>query len=197
MYHNVSQYVDEPSAFWVNYHDNDEIAASITGFFTAGLQEGSTEGYNPRTSIAQAFYKVEDFPKMMDHIADSMTNAVHQGRKSTTLIGSVQVVEQRIHVRWPWLILPAPLVLCSMLFLAASIIFAAERHKAVWKSSTIPTLFHGLSGWDDNDLRDIDMAGMERRAKFMRVSLQPSTNGVLRLVRESNVIKHEVRLHSE
>lgn len=63
-------------------------------------------------------------------------------------------------------------------------LFSAERSRAVWKSSSIATLFHGLQGWDKDDLMRDRVGEIESDAKSMRVKLQRDEAGHLVLLRE-------------
>lgn len=63
-------------------------------------------------------------------------------------------------------------------------VFSAERSRAVWKSSSIATLFHGLQGWPKDDLMEDRVEKIEESAKNMRVKLQRDRDGHLALLRE-------------
>lgn len=68
--------------------------------------------------------------------------------------------------------------------LFTSMIFSAERSRAIWKSSSIATLFHGLQGWQKDDLMRDRVEEIENDAKNMRVKLQRDEDGHLALLRE-------------
>ena len=63
-------------------------------------------------------------------------------------------------------------------------IFSAERSRAVWKSSSIATLFHGLQGWEKDNLMRDTVGEIENDARNMRVKLQRDEDGHLVLLRE-------------
>jgi heme/copper-type cytochrome/quinol oxidase subunit 3 len=53
--------------------------------------------------------------------------------------------ETRVHIRWPWIILPTCLLIFSCLFLAITILRSEKDDKIrIWKSSTLAVLFNGL-----------------------------------------------------
>ncbi|KAK5084703.1 hypothetical protein LTR05_005781 [Lithohypha guttulata] len=97
----------------------------------------------------------------MDNLAAHMTATIRSRGDETTLpytnYASGIVLENQtcIHVRWSWLALPSSLVVCSVLFLTATIVStSARRHESYahasltaagpLKSSPLPLLFHGI-----------------------------------------------------
>lgn len=97
----------------------------------------------------------------MDRLASSMTAAIRSHGDPApapyTNYASGAVLENQtcIHVSWAWVALPASLVLCSITFLAATIILTSARRRTdpanAWiattghlKSSPLPLLFHGI-----------------------------------------------------
>ena len=90
--------------------------------------------------------------KTLDDVASSFTNALRSGPNSTTIRGTVMLPMPYVHVQWPWLLYPAMLSLVATLFFIVSLYFSFNREGVVWKSYTLPLLFHGLQGWQAGEL---------------------------------------------
>ena len=84
-----------------------------------------------------------------------------------------------IHVRWPWLALPAVLVVSTFAFLFTLIIQTADQHsREVWKSSQDALLWHGLHGpVEDESTYLLTTKEMRERAKEVTVQLRKTTRG--------------------
>lgn len=112
-----------------------------------------------------------------------MTKAIREGPNSTNFGGSVSVQDQRILVNGWWMALPVALVLCSGAFPMMAVTFAAENSKTVWKSSSLPVLFHGPFGWEDDGSEGVELREMQTRAEGMWANLREVDLGVLRLAK--------------
>ena len=64
-----------------------------------------------------------------------------------------------------------------------SLIFSVERSRAVWKSSSIATLFHPLQGWPKDMYDHESVQDMEVAAKNMPVRLARDESGHFVLMR--------------
>lgn len=180
----LADFVDNRDAFWVGWMDDYNIRTALSNALTSFALSGISESPSNDSDVrAQQFHQSSDFLALLDRITESLTLAFRQGPNSTVFHGSTTFAEQYIVVHWPWMALPASLVSIAILFLAASMMFAVEKSGAVWKSSTIPMLFHGLSGWDPAQLQDVQLQAMERRARGMRASLREDGNERLVLMR--------------
>lgn len=109
------------------------------------------------------------------NIANSLTKlALTQSNQNVT--GTLSQTVTIVSVKWQWIILPAAVVLFSIIFLITTIL-ACSRQKqlALWKSSALPLLYHGL---DDGVLRNgenhVTVSGMEMEAKSVNVKLEES-----------------------
>lgn len=56
------------------------------------------------------------------------------------ILGTVQVMQTTIHIRWAWLSLLAILVGLTIIFLLAVILDSRRHHTRIWKSSGIAAL---------------------------------------------------------
>ena len=92
--------------------------------------------------------------------------------------------ETYVHVSWLWFILPAGLVLAAALFLLLTML--ANRSGGggrIWKSSSLPYLYHPLAGETLEGLHGAErLAVMRARARATSVRLARIEDGQLRLL---------------
>jgi hypothetical protein len=146
--------------------------------FTTTFESISRPGDDP----ARAMFRAESFPDLMDHVASSMTNSIRTGPNRTDVYGTVEVSEQHIMVRWPWMILPAVLVLLSVIFLVVTMVLSTQRSPG-WKSSALPSFYHGLNAWELSEHYQGDIEEMQRSAKGIYARLGIDEEGRARLIR--------------
>lgn len=168
----------DPKAFWLNDQDDENLQTALGSVLTTTFE--STP--RPGDDRARALFNAASFPDTMDQVARSMTIQIRTGPNQTEVHGSVLIGDQHIHVRWPWMILPASLVLLSVVFLIASMTMATREYRG-WKSSVLPGFYHGLSGWDAKELHTRDIEDIERSARGMWVKLGDDEEGSAKLMR--------------
>jgi hypothetical protein len=168
----------DPKAFWVNAQDQRNIVNALGAMFTTTFESIS----RPGDDTARAMFRAKSFPSMMDHVASSMTNSIRTGPNATEVYGTVEVSEQHIKVRWPWMILPAALVSLSVIFLIATMVMGSRRC-AGWKSSALPSFYHGFAAWEVSERYHGDIEEMERSAKSIYARLGTDEEGRTRLMR--------------
>lgn len=170
---------DYRNAFGVADSSASSLKDWVTAVFTtsAGYQ-----GDSDRNSVAEWLNRAESISKIMDDVAGSMTNALRNAN-ATAVKGTSQQRETYIKVHWLWMILPASLILLSILFLAATMVFATEKSQAVWKTSSVATLFHGLQGWSDADVKAVKLKDIDQAAKDMWACLREDERGAWKLAR--------------
>lgn len=81
-----------------------------------------------------------------------------------------------MEVNWPWLALPASLLLLGIFLLISTALASTRRSVGLWKSSVLPFLYHGL----DMDLIEPDeeyksVSMMEHAADNVKVRLGVSS----------------------
>ena len=87
--------------------------------------------------------------------------------------GTVSYEYVYVSVRWPWLAFSAALVLLTIIFLVLTVIDSTRHDVAVWKSSPVPLLFHGLDEKETERLRAAKgLAEMEKLSGDIRVALK-------------------------
>jgi hypothetical protein len=111
------------------------------------LTRTSEVGYDTWTNdVMQALTETTDIGAIIAGVAASATKHIREGenRGAGFVNGTSFKSEGRVHVRWAWIILPVLLALLSIVFLVATMIRAARKHLPVWKTSSLPALFHGI-----------------------------------------------------
>ncbi|KAF2422113.1 hypothetical protein EJ08DRAFT_487900 [Tothia fuscella] len=93
-----------------------------------------------------------------------------------------------VNVKWAWLVWPAMLTIAGSVLLVACILRGGNR--TLFKSSPLALLFHGLHGFDEDELKAPRRRGvegdetLEETARSLRVKFRPDENGVLKFVKQ-------------
>lgn len=79
-------------------------------------------------------------------MTESMTNAIRSGPGAVPAEGITWREEARIHIEWPWLMLPLTFVLSGAVLFAATVVVSSCQHRGqpLWKSSMWSLVFQGL-----------------------------------------------------
>ncbi|KAJ6021486.1 hypothetical protein N7540_006990 [Penicillium herquei] len=80
---------------------------------------------------------------VMANIASSVS-ALAREMSNNPIYGIVTTQDSFVTVRWQWLTLPAVLLVAGSLLLIITALASSRRGVRIWKSSTLPLLFHGL-----------------------------------------------------
>ncbi|CAG8423569.1 unnamed protein product [Penicillium salamii] len=112
--------------------------------------------------------------KMMANLAISLTNwALHESNDTNN--GTSYISEVYVKVHWPWVALPAAVIILSSILLLSTALVSRSKSRVLWKTSTLPILYHGL---DDDLLKDTDVCSalskMETTAEATNVGLRLS-----------------------
>lgn len=169
---------NDPRAFWINDQDELELAFAIDAIFTTTFESLPMPG----DDHARALFKAQSLPQTIELIARSMTNDIRGGPNRIEARGTVFFNEQHMCVRWPWLAMPASLVLLSAGLLGTLMVLSA-RGSRTWKTSALPSLYYGRCVWEDGELHDASMEEMRRVALDAQVSFREDDSGVPLLVR--------------
>ncbi|KAJ5552318.1 hypothetical protein N7494_001696 [Penicillium frequentans] len=100
--------------------------------------------------------------------------------------GQVTTSESYVSVHWPWLILPALLLLLGVVLLVSTGTLNRCRKTSLWKSSVLPLIYHGLEKDSfDGENGYESMSKMESSASETRVKLGlPDTENRLMLIED-------------
>lgn len=104
---------------------------------------------NPQatSNIIGAFYASFNISMTMDNIATAMTN-YFRDLSNVTVASRTGQTEFYVDMSWPWMILPAFLVIAGTAFLMLAIFESKKRGGRIWKTSELALLFHGLEKSD-------------------------------------------------
>ena len=129
------------------YYLGQALGSVLTGqtllqYYT-GIQYDSLMGYEA--------YATTDFPALMDRVATSLNQVLLTDPTTSEIItGNARSVVPILQVRWEWLSLPAVLLTCTLGFLLLTIAISRRRKSLVWKTSSLPLLFHGVENPEDH-----------------------------------------------
>ena len=129
------------------YYLGQALGSILTGNTTFqpgidGIQYDSLMGYES--------YVTTDFPALMERVATSLNQALlADPTTSKTITGNALSVVSILHVRWEWVSLPAVLLASSLAFLLLTIVISRRQRSFIWKTSSLPLLFHGVESPED------------------------------------------------
>lgn len=158
--------------------------------FEGSLNDMSGSGVNPEatSNFIGAFNASSNISMTMDNIATAMTNYIRDS-SNVTVTGQAGQTESYVHVNWPWITLPAFLVLAGTIFLFLAMFETKRLGAGVWKTSELALLFHGLEE-SCQDLNALDRSSeMEHVASGIRVKMVKPSGGKWILRRETPPIK--------
>lgn len=122
-------------------------------------------------------YNSNNLTQSMVEMATSMTDNIRSGNMASRVNGRAYLNSTLIHVRWPWIILPAASVVLSIVLLMATAVSSRRLHTILWKSSVLPLLVSQLENLPGHDLSragDVDeMLDMSRKIKVVMASQDP------------------------
>ncbi|KAK7714007.1 hypothetical protein SLS57_007294 [Botryosphaeria dothidea] len=172
---------DIPDNFTVALMDNFDLQDYLEAFF-----EFQVEGYMDSSSFntGLSLLSVKNTSATIAAVADALTLQLLLGPNTTRHDGTAYTPEIYVKVRWAWLIFPGLLAILGAIFLTTSLIIS-RRHQAsyFWKSSLIPLMFHGISGWDEGGSSVDNRKEMDELAKDMRIRLTRTESGNLKFVK--------------
>ena len=113
----------------------------------------------------------------MANLAAVMTNYIRDA-SNHTVSGQLGITETYVHVLWPWIILPALLIVAGVLFLITGIVLTKRRGVDVWKDSELALLFHGLNEGNERYAGLRKISEMDHVASRMKVRMMSTrSNG--------------------
>lgn len=176
--------------FWVNTNDHvmtvNMLAPMIRDREMAIDQNGATyssQGSDAATMTALWDNHQGNISLTLADIATAMTNRVRSTDGSIDIVGTATREDIIVKVTWYWLIYMVAMVGLSLAFFVTAVIFASEKSKVVWKSSSLAVLMHGLAGFDRSELEHETLHDMGTAAKDLWVQLEMDEQGSLRLVK--------------
>lgn len=116
------------------------IGCSANAAVPSGYESNSSVAINS-SGPAQKVVHDGGLEITMKNIASSITQYARDTSDSA-LLGTMGTTDSYVHVRWPWLILPAVLIVLGVILLGTTAYISAKLK--LWKTSVLPFLYHGL-----------------------------------------------------
>jgi len=119
-----------------------------------------------------------DASSHMNNFARAMTVAIRNTQKSDgsfeLITGTAWDTENRVEIRWLWMIMPVTLLACGLVFLMSVVVKSSrEVDNGIWKTSALAILFNGLG--EDVPVGPGDLMGKVRKqARELMVMLKPN-----------------------
>ncbi|CAG8897274.1 unnamed protein product [Penicillium salamii] len=106
---------------------------------------------SPGLRLGPTLFNRDNISDSVHRMAASMTDSMQSRTNHTRVSGEAFQANTFISVRWPWIVLPASLVVCSIVLLVAMMI-TTRGHPVLWKSSVLPLMIGRLETAPENDL---------------------------------------------
>jgi hypothetical protein len=105
----------------------------------------SQEYNSPSSDAIEALWNgTNDMNAWMSNLAQSMTNIIRSTTQADRAVYDGSASQVGVHIRWPWIALPASMVLASLVFLIVIIIETARSPIEAWKGSPLAYLVFGV-----------------------------------------------------
>lgn len=89
-----------------------------------------------------------DASSHMNDLARALTIAIRNTQSSDgsfeLITGTAWDSENRVEIRWLWMILPVALLACGLAFLLSTVVKSSKDDVGIWKTSVLAILFNGL-----------------------------------------------------
>ena len=139
--------------------------------------------WRKRPKTADEFYDTENYDPALDRIEstgfegpmDNMAASLNKlglTHSSHKISGTVHTSEVFVSVQWPWISLPALLVVIGTVFSLATMYVSQRSQLPLWKSSALAPFYHGLE-WVEKGVYKAG-GGMEKQAERVKVGLKYS-----------------------
>jgi hypothetical protein len=170
-------------------------AAYLKGIFIGGRLADSSLEQEAQVASDYTTTNIDLLDTIMDSgdlnaltqgLTDSMTLFLRNSsdtsglNRTTHAIGTAWGNQAFVHVRWPWLVAPAVMVILTLALLIVVMVQNARRKCCVWKSSILASIYHGLERWPDESVEQV--TEMEHAAKKAAVNLDRLDDGRLVLL---------------
>lgn len=140
----------------VEWNSMKSFQAYLPSLFKGRVKNPDTPSPVPlwNNDVAQAlWYHLNQEPHTLDsmftNIENAMTRAVRIHPSTTERVQGQSLIQQTlVQVDWPWIALPAALLLFVVVFLTVVSILTKLSGLEPWKESSLAVLFHGLGPED-------------------------------------------------
>ncbi|KAF1990951.1 hypothetical protein K402DRAFT_167875 [Aulographum hederae CBS 113979] len=187
------------TSFHINQMTLGQLSALLTSLFTTSLyrnsegsvidtitsapgsttQEGDLAFMQQPLNLGIALLGT-DLHAVAARIADSLTEVIRTGAGSRRAEGKAWEKVTYMEVRWEWIVFPIVLLVLATGLLAASMVVSRKEGGALWKTSSLALLFHGVEGWREEELgsgRSSDVQGLARGMVVRRATVDGGGDG--------------------
>ena len=144
----------------------------------------------PSSDVVEAIWSsAGDLDKWIKTVATSLTNAIRADKTNGKQNAALAAIEDAFYngqayqlgyeVRWPWIILPVAVVMCSLIILVATMIKTAKSPVRAWKGSPLAILFMDV----DNQIKETAVGqldvynGLSNSVGRMKVIMEADREG--------------------
>lgn len=115
------------------------------------------------------FLRRGNISETLESMSTSVTDTLRKNGHESKVPGKAFRDERFIHVRWPWIILPAVVTLGSLALLLGTALGSRQRGAVLWKCMVLPLLSCRLDTAPGNRIAEVRSAdGMTAMSKNMR-----------------------------
>jgi len=170
-----------PGRFNITNDASSSLFVFLRESFTLRLDPQTRWGETNITAATASYVASNSLEHITLDIAETVTNLIrsYDNINASTTYGTIARSETYVVVRWGWLSLPLLMTLLANLLLVLSIIYSASRPE-LFKSSILAVIFHGLRGWQRDQLqirRPETASALEDTARQMKTELRRDSNG--------------------
>ena len=147
----------------------DNVTATTLHYDTGSAYRTSMRS---SPNIANVMAEAKPLGPWVQSIAQSLTETMRMSSlNGSAVTGTAMISQTYINISWPWLALPVILCIASLALLVIVILRTHRLGLDVWKTASLPLLFHRLEGWPEPSNYFDDSRGLMARTKEMKGTL--------------------------
>jgi hypothetical protein len=118
---------------------------TLSNIFNVTSSNPRGDNLPPGSLSLIALLRNGDLQALLQGVSTSLTDTLRASPGHDNKVnGEPYKIESYIHVRWPWIIFPASVVLGSVTLLLATVVVNKRQDNVLWKSSVLPLLMSDL-----------------------------------------------------
>jgi hypothetical protein len=162
-----------------------KIRSVTRGLLNEFLQSLFDRSDDPYPFSMQAVLQINnDIEATLDSIAESVTEAMRDGLNSTQVLGETYRDETFVEVRWEWFVVPATVLVLSVVFFCYTILLNRSKHGIIWKSSVLAPLCHEAMSLTSDGYIPEKRSELDGIAEKNHVRLRRDDHGQWRFIKE-------------
>lgn len=173
---NDSQPLSPNSNYTIDNTTWQDLSLTMIGLFNTTLYTGDAqyiETTAPGMNPLLALWSSSNLTNSITSMADSMTDHIRSSTSATHLPGRTFRTETYIHMRWPWMALPATMVILSTVLLIVVSVANRKYSTLTWKSSVLPLLLGKLQIGSEHELGTLQtVTAVQDESKKIRMAVE-------------------------